>query len=98
MKLKEWLAKERGRGVAFAAQLALTKDAISKASRYPTGIPDGWHKAVYEYTDGEVGYLDQLSEVKRIETIRRHKFIAEEIKKLPRAETTKTTKLLKGTK
>ena len=95
MKLKEWLAQERGRGVAFAAELALTKDAISKASRYTTGIPDSWHRAVYEHTDGAVGYLDQLSDKKRIETIRRHKFIAKEIKKLSRA---KAYKLLKGKK
>lgn len=85
MKLKAWLALERGRGVAFAEHLSLTKDAISKASRYVTGIPDQWHQTVYEYTGGEVGYLDQLSDAKRIETIRRHKFITAEIARLPRA-------------
>lgn len=86
MKLKDWLAVKRGRGVAFAAQLSLTKDAISKASRYSTGIPDGWHRAVYEYTGGEVGYLDQLSDKKRIETIRRHTFITAEISRIERAK------------
>lgn len=85
MNLKTWLKLERGRGVAFSVFLSLTKDAVSKASRYKTGIPDGWHQSVYEFTGGEVGYLDMLSERNRTETIRRHKYIAVEISRLPRA-------------
>ena len=85
MDLKHWLKEVRGRASNLALHLGASKAAITQWTDEGGQIPTGRHHQIHSFTNGEVGYLDQLSDAKRLETIRRHKFITAEIARLPRA-------------
>jgi hypothetical protein len=80
MKLKTWVAQEKGRGVALADHLSVTKGAVWQATRSHSGVPVSWHRSVYDFTGGEVSYLEMLSDADRKEAVRRAPFITIEIK------------------
>jgi DNA-binding transcriptional regulator YdaS (Cro superfamily) len=79
MNLKTWLKTVRGRAKALAEHTGASRGAITQWSDSKTGIPVSRHQQIYNFTRGEVGYLDMISEAELNELIRINPLIAQEI-------------------
>jgi DNA-binding transcriptional regulator YdaS (Cro superfamily) len=79
MNLKTWLKLVRGRAKALSEHTGASRGCITQWSDSKTGIPPSRHQQIYNFTQGEVGYLEMISEVDLNELIRINPLISQEI-------------------